>query len=150
MSRNSVSAGTLKTQQGFLIPLSVILIVGIGVLALTISRVSSQSNSSSVLEGISLQTFYAAESGAQYGLHQLFFSNTTRADADATCTGVGSPFPNTINFTADGLQLCSTTVSCSFTTDTPATTSFYTIVSAASCGAGDIVAERTVEVRAFM
>ena len=136
----------LRKQRGFLVPLSAVLVVGIGVLALTISRITSQANQSSVLEGLSLQAFYAAESGAQSGLSLVLFDVANRASANGNCTGLSQ----SIDFTAQGLAACEAQVTCSFVTDAGDTTSFYTIQSAASCGSGDLVAERTIQVTAYL
>lgn len=138
---------TIKQQKGYLIPLAVILIVGISFLAAAIAKLSSQSASTSVAEGLSLQAFYAAESGAQYGMNQIFFSATNRAAADANCTGVNGA---NLNFTVNGLNTCSVGISCSINTDASNTTSFYVVNSSGSCGTGDYIGERVVQVSAFM
>ena len=136
-----------KRQQGFLIPLAAIIVVGLGILSLAIARLSSQANESSVLEGLSAQAFYAAESGAYYGLNQLIYDETIRTTVDSNCTGIST----TLNFSTAGLSSCSTTVSCSCSGAClgSGTVSYYTINSAASCGAGNLVAQRTVEVASF-
>ena len=126
-----------------MIPLAAIIVVGLGVLALAISRISGQTGSSAIQEGISVQAFYAAESGAQLGMGRLFKDDAV----DDNCTSLaGVP----VDFTVTGLESCTATISCEQNTDAGNTTSFYLITSAASCGAGNLVAERTIQVSAYM
>ena len=145
MSRNY--GGFSRKHRGFLIPVAAIIIVGIGVLAIAISRIASQSSQASVIEGISAQAFYAAESGAHYGMSVLMFDVTDRTVADTNCATVTG---TTLNFTVTGLQACSALITCAVATVTGNVQSFYTIRSEASCGSGDIQAERIVEVSSYM
>ena len=131
-----------QSSKGFLIPVAAILVVGIGVLALAISRMASQAGQSSVIEGISAQAFYAAESGAQYGMNRLMFNVSDRTVSDANCGSLGT----TINFNAVGLAVCSATVSCLLESVVGDPHSFYTIRSEGTCGSGTIIAERIIEV----
>ena len=136
-----------RQQRGFLIPLALFILVGMGVLALTISRTSMQTQSSAIQEFTNIQAFYAAESGAQRGMQRLFFNaNVTRSDVDGRCTG----WNQTYNFTNDGLGACDARVNCTFVIDAPNIRSFYTITSVGSCGAHQYRAERTIQVGSFM
>lgn len=131
---------------GFLIPLSAILVVGLSFLALAILRFSAVNAGMSVVEGLSLQAFYAAESGAQYAMNQIFFNANTRAVADANCNAVNNA---SLAFNVVGLRGCTVLISCSITVDAGNTTSFYLVNSAGTCGSGDLIGERVVEVSAF-
>ena len=138
------------SQRGFLVPLAAFIIVIMGLLALTIARFSGQSTLALAQEAISTQAFYAAESGAQYGMNQLFYDTgtvLTRALVDGNCTAVNG---DTVNFSGAGLNNCSATISCSFTADAGNTTSFYTLASTGNCGSGSVTAQRTVQVAAQM
>ncbi len=135
------------SSKGFLIPVAAIIVVGIAVLATSITRITSQSSQASITEGIALQAFYAAESGAYYGMNQLMFNVTARAVSDTNCVTLNG---SVINFTANGLQSCSATVTCVADTVGGDPRSFYTIRSSATCGSGDIFAERIVEVSSFL
>ena len=138
---------SLSRQGGFLIPLSVILIVGISFLALAIARFSAVSASISVSEGVSLQAFYAAESGAQYAMSQIFNSAANRNAADINCNNLNGA---SLSFNVTGLQGCGVDISCSITVDAANTTSFYLVNSLGICGFGDLQGERVVEVSAFI
>jgi MSHA biogenesis protein MshP len=125
-----------------------------------------QTSSAATQEVISIQTFYAAESGAQRGMQALFFPDaSSRQQADARCAGAVN---TTHSFVVDGLKNCVAVVTCScayadgsscssstaanYSTSaaTVKLTSFYTIASAATCGSGSFRAERTVDVGAFL
>ena len=136
-----------KSQQGFLIPLAAIILVGVAVLALAIGRISGQTHIGSRLEGISVQAFYAAESGAQFGMNQLFYNVDDRPTADGNCAALSGA---SIDFTNAGMTTCDATISCTRSIDVGDTTSFYLITSAASCGVGELTAERIIQISAFI
>jgi len=130
-------------------PLAAIIVVGVGVLALTISRVASQSSSASVLEGVSMQAFYAAESGAHYGMHQLMFDVVSRTVADQNCNDLTTD-TSLLTFTVAGLDGCTADVSCVIDTVAGSPQSFYRIRSSAACGAGNLFSQRVIEVSSFL
>ncbi len=135
-----------QKQKGFLIPLAIFIVLGVGFLAITISRLASFSNQSSVLEGLSLQSFYAAESGIQFSLHQVFYDQTVRTVVDSNCANLSQTLP----FDTNGLSTCSAEISCncSGACTGSGTISFYTFSSAGRCGGGDLLASRTIQVNA--
>ncbi len=152
-------------QRGFLLPLALFIIVVMGLLALTISRTATQSQTSVVQELMNLQSFYTAESGAQRGMKVLFFDVSGRKAADAECLNMNLAWGYS---GADGLSACRVTVIChchyqngnvcvpsdhaNYLLTAPAGTlkSFYTVTSRGECGEGQYRAERTIEVGAFM
>ena len=154
-----------RRQRGFLLPLALFILVVMGVLALTISRTATQSNTASIQELTNIQSFYAAESGAQRGMQALFLTTTTRSATDLACANMAINH----NFAGvNGLQMCSVTVSCSCqyqeggvcahgtvanylpTSSVGVTKSFYTIRSVGTCGPADHYrAERIIEVGAY-
>lgn len=150
MFPNKKSSQQLQLQQGFLLPLALFILVVMGVLALTIARTSIQTQTASLAEVLNLQSFYAAESGAQRAMQHLFFDSAapiTRANVNARCSGWSQ---NYVFAASPGLQACSAQVNCSFTLDTDDLRSFYTITSIGSCGADQYRAERTIQAGAFM
>jgi len=146
MFPNQVHKKISRYQQGFLIPLALFILVVMGVLALTISRTSMQTQASAIQEFTSIQAFYAAESGAQRGMKNLFFDvrPPTKTSADSQCSNLNT----TYTFTDDGLKACNARVNCS--KDGDAIRSFYTITSVGSCGADQYRAERRIQVGSFM
>lgn len=135
-----------RSVRGFLIPAAAIILVGITALALVINRIASQSSQASVLEGLSLQAFYAAESGANFAMNQLFFNVSDRSVADSNCDNFDDS--DVASFSAIGLQSCSASVICQRESVAGNTRSFYTVTSTGSCGDGELIAERVIEVTA--
>lgn len=152
----NISHRPKSQQRGFLIPLAIFIVVVMGLLALALARTTTQTGLATAQELISLQAFYAAESGAQKGMNKLFppgFDSdpdvAVRAGVNGRCT---SGFTETLNFSGvQGLSACSTEISCECMSCNPAdATSFYTITSVGSCGTGVISAVRTIKVGSFL
>lgn len=136
----------MYTQKGFLIPLALIIIVGLSALALALGKIASLAGISAIQEGISVQAFYAAESGAQFGMNRLFFPDDTRATVDANCL----TFPLARSFSITGLNGCDVVVTCTPSTDIENLTSFFLLNSSATCGSGEILAQRSIQVTSFV
>lgn len=141
----------MRTQGGFLLPVAIFLLVALGGLALAIARFTAQSGLSATQAMIDTQAFYAAESGAQYGMHRLFFKSAggelSRAEADNRCAAMAGA---NLTFSGAGLNQCSSTVSCARTVDSGGQVSFYLLSSVAQCGSGEVRSVRTIEVSASM
>lgn len=131
-------------------PMAAFIIVVMGLLAAGMARVGSQTSIAGAQEQISIQTFYAAESGAQYAMSRLFYdtaaaiSRTSVGNACATVNG------STLGLNAPGMFDCQVSIMCQESVDAGNTTSFFLIDSAASCGTGSITAARTVQVSASL
>ena len=136
----------IALQRGFLLPLSLFIIVVMGVLALTISRTATQTQNTSIQEYTNVQAFYAAESGAQRGMQRLFFNaDTTRAGVTSRCTNWSATFNlNAIN----GLRNCTAQVRCEAVVDATNVSTFYRVISVGQCGQNEFMSERTIEVGA--
>ncbi len=137
-------------QRGFLIPLAAFIIVVMGLMALVVSRTTTQTGLAGIQEQASLQAFYAAESGAQYSMNQLFYrtgSPVTRASATAACSGLDG---SSVSFNTVGLRNCGARLQCRATVNTSGANArtYYAITSDGSCDLGDISATRTVDVMA--
>lgn len=132
-----------SAQQGFLIPLSLFIVLGLGVLALSITRMGADTFASVTLESISVQAFYAAESGAQYGAHRLLHNASDNTEVDARCANLNG---DNIQFAAPGLSACSAQLQCAVGSAPDAPTRVYTLQSAATCGSGSLLGERIIGV----
>lgn len=128
-------------QQGFLMPLAMFIVIGLGALALAISRMGAGTLSAAIQESISVQAFYAADSGVQYTMHKVLFAATNRGQADASCAAVNA---TSLAFTAASLASCRVTLTCARVGTTGGNNRIYAIESAAICGGGDLLAERTI------
>ncbi len=135
-----------KYQDGFLIPVAIFIIVALAALGVAISQLSSHSTTAAVQAAVSIQALNAAESGAQYAMNQLSFDVSSKTTADANCTTVNGA---SLNFTADGLNNCSSDITCTPSNNAGGTARVYDIRSVGSCGGGDFETERTVAVRAI-
>ena len=107
----------------------------IGAAMVNIMLNSQQSVSTAVL---STRAFFAAQSGAQYALGQLFPLNSGAASCLA-------PYP-TLNFNATALAGCNAVVSCS--SSTVGSKTYYTLNSTGSCDLSSNRAVRQIELRA--
>lgn len=138
-----------RYQRGFLMPLAIFIIVIMAGFAMVMARTTAQSNTSVVQTAVSVQAFYAADSGAQWGLNRLFYQAAplSRANVDAACTGLNGV---TVTFAAPGLSGCDSQLQCASTNDPANTTSYYQITSSATCGTEPVMAERAVQVSSFM
>ena len=140
----------LNRQKGFLMPLAVFIIVVMGGFALTMARTASQSNTSAVQAMIAIQAFYAADSGAQWGMNKLFYNSTgaiSRTSDDANCAAVSG---QVLAINVSGLSNCETQLQCTIDSSPGTPISYYRISSAAACGNSPIFSQRTVELSAFM
>lgn len=122
-------------------PLALFIVIGLGALALAISRMSSGSFSAAVQETLAVQAFYAAESGAQYGLHRLLFDAANKGVVDTRCAAVNGA---TLNLNVAGLRDCSVAIACSIQSNAGETAGIYRLTSSATCGSGDMLAQRRV------
>ena len=139
-------------------PLALFILIAIGGMVVIAVNNTSQVSQSYVLDAVSAQAFYAAESGAQAGMSALFLSDTVRQSVDTRCAAMA--IAQTLN--AEGLQNCSVSVSCVCRYETNAVCdaanasnydgangviySFYTVTSASQCGAGELISQHSVEV----
>lgn len=131
-------------------PLAIFILVAMGLFAITISRLTGETAIATTQEAISVASFYAAESGAQYAMNQLFYDTgapLTRAGVDADCTTVNG---TNLNFSAAGLNGCSAAITCARSIDAADTLSFYRIQSQGTCGNAPISAQRIIEISAYM
>lgn len=142
---------SLRQQRGFLIPVAIFIVVIMSFFALALWRTTVQTSLASAQELVSMQAFYAAESGAQFGMQKLFYPDGEhRALVNDHCNALNET-PQTLNFSAPGLGACSAIVSCICEyCDAAQSTSFYTIQSVGACGAGNIRSERTIRVGSSM
>lgn len=153
--RRSSGPAFARRQAGFLMPVAIFIVVVMGLFALMIWRTSVQTNRAAVQELLSTQAFYAAESGAQTGMNELFYPNaSSKVVVDNQCANMGSM---SLDFSGiDGLNLCTATVTCECSDESGAACapnadySFYTLSSVGECGSGDFRAQRSLRVSSYM
>lgn len=136
-----LSGKAMQRQRGFLLPLALFIIVAMGFAALALWRTTAQTSTASVQELLSTQAFYAAESGVQAGLNELFYPNANnRQQADNRCAALDQ----NLDFSGvEGLNLCTADVQCELVE-----AGFYRLSAEGECGSGPTRARRAVEVQA--
>lgn len=140
MSRSARFPSLRHWQAGFLMPVALFIVVGLGALALAITRMAGNTGSAVIYQSITVQALYAAESGAQYGINRLLFDAASKAEVDGRCVIVDG---QSVDFNVTGLSNCNAQLSCVKTSTTPAT-QVYELTSRGQCGSGMLVAERTI------
>lgn len=152
-----------QRQRGFLLPMALFIIVVMGVFALTLWRTTAQTSMASVQEISTVQAFYAAESGGQYGMRILFTPTSINRQAiDNRCAVMNL----SLTLFIPGLRNCRVRVTCdcayenaatcdaavlaNYSLTGPVVKSFYTLTSVGSCGSGNYAAERTLALGSFM
>ena len=125
-------------QQGVNLPTAIFVITLLAMLAVAINALVTQS-SQSYQEEINLtRAFYAAESGAGFGMNTIFPPEGFPSyGAPAECAAG----PRVYTFSVPGLNACTASVSCS--TKPVGGTNFATVTSVGNCDG----IERTVQVR---
>lgn len=128
-------------QRGFLLPVAMFIVVVMGLAALALWRTTSQSSVASVQELLTVQSLYAAESGVQSGLSELFYPvASARPAVDNRCTSMSQ----SLEFAGiSGLNLCSAEVNCQLLEP-----GMYRIEVSGACGSGMTRAVRDLEVQA--
>lgn len=127
-------------QKGVGLPATIFLIVIIAMIVLALSELNQKSNLGFGQDLYATRAFYAAESGAQIALNQVFVG------AQACGIGMTGIDFNTGGVANPGLDDCKVTVDCQQTV--VEVISYYTFTSSATCGTGFEQAQRRIEVRA--
>ena len=128
----------LTRQSGIGLPAAIFVITLMAVIVVAINQLLSR-NAQTFEEELNLtRAFYAAESGAGFAMNTIFPPEEYPAYASTAECVVG---PRDYDFTVDGLNQCSASVSCNSVSI--GATNYATIESVGSCG--DV--ERTVQVR---
>ena len=133
-------------EDGFLLPMALLLLVLASVLAVVMIQQSQQIRELELFSGLAQQSVYAAETGAQLASQQVLFPVIDRQTADSRCQAL------IINqqWSLPGLQQCQIEVSCgcryennnpcitgdgdNYNGSNGVTRSFYQIDSHATCG----------------
>ena len=130
-----------KSQQGLSLVIAVFILVALALLGAAMINILAGGTASVAREVISTRALFAAESGAQRKLNEIFYASgsvTPGQCTPTTYTGVSA---------FGGLFGCGdVSVDCSYVTID--ITNYYTITSTGSCGPADAPAVRAVLVQA--
>lgn len=127
-----------QRQRGFSLPMAIFILVIMALIGTALVSLSQSSHTALSQEVMSTRAFYAAESGAQLALNQLFSLNGAAANCSAS-------YP-IVTFNAMGLEGCTASVNCS--SNTINSKSYYTLTSTGRCAAATITATRSIELMA--
>lgn len=128
-----------RKQRGIGLPVALFVITVLALIVVALTDLEESSGISFSLDINSMRAFYAAESGAQVALAEVF----PAGGSTGTCASIS---PITKSFTSSGLNGCSATLVCNV--DNDAGISYFTLRSTGSCGTGIDTAERVIVVRA--
>lgn len=134
---------TLYRQGGFSLPLAIFIITVLAVIGAVMVTLSQSGQQATALEVQSIRAFYAAESGAQIGLHNVFpVAGGSIGAAGCTALAINQ------TFNTSGLQGCSAAVTC--TPQIVSGDTYYLVNSNGICQMGDVsnTARRNIEVMA--
>ena len=128
-----------QKQRGSALVIAVFVIVVMLALAVGLSRLLISSSETVVYEVQGTRALFAAQSGLDIALTQLFPLNGTAAGCGAVTTSR--------SFNADSLQSCSVSISCTpFTNAAPDNITLFQLSSTAECTAGGFQTRRTVQI----
>jgi MSHA biogenesis protein MshP len=152
------SAIHLKKQQGGALIIAIFIIVVMTLLVGALSKLLTSSTESISYEVLGTRAFFAAQSGMEQGLAQLF-PLITAANPTGTSTycaipalGVTGSAPTAVlPLAGNGLQNCSFTLSCSSGRATTAVTEtiYYQLTSTGTCGSGQLQTSRTIQMEVW-
>ena len=125
-------------QHGFSLPVAIFILVIMALLGAGIVSIMQSSQESAATEVLSTRAFFAAESGAQVALGQLF-------DLSGGAANCAASYP-VIDFNATGLGGCSASATCS--SNVVGTKTYFTITSTGNCAVSSLSATRTVQLMA--
>lgn len=131
------SVSPITAQRGVGLPMAIFMITVLALIVATMAQMQQGAAQRVGLDALSARAFYAAESGAQIALTRLF-------PAPDGTGGTASDFSQSFN--TGGLLGCSAAVS--YLTATADGTNYYRIKSIGTCGSGESMGRRVVEVRA--
>ena len=126
-----------KRHKGFSLPMAIFILVIMALLAAAAVSILGKGQAGISQEIMSTRAFYAAESGAQSVLNQLFPLN----GAAANCSAGSS-----VNFNSTGLNSCNANMTCTATTIGSET--FYIVNSTGTCSTGSITTVRDIQIMA--
>lgn len=146
-------------QHGSALIISLFIIVVMTLLVAALSKLLISSTESVSYEVLGTRAFFAAQSGVEYGLAQLFPLTTATdpsgsssycAIATGQLDGAAAEQIVPLN-TASGLQNCSFTLNCKSARPTLVSgeTIYYQLVSTGTCGSGSLQTSRTVEIEVW-
>ncbi|RVT45977.1 type II secretory pathway component [Rheinheimera sediminis] len=126
------------------------IIVVMGLLVAALSRLVISSSSMVSTEVLGARAFFAAQSGLELGLAELYPLQRKTSASDSTA--IGEPMVCEVKdyvFSVAGLAQCKAQVSCVESDDTNTGIRHYYLTSIGSCGEGSYTSSRTLEMEVW-
>lgn len=160
----------LKKQQGSALVIAIFIILVMTLLVGALSRLLSSSSENTIYEVLGTRAFFAAQSGIEQGLAQLFpvSANSTYCEINVDGRSPAVNPPDTLNirvnsglagiaaeqtqaFNTAGLQGCSYTLNCTSgrKVDDDTAVRYYQLISTGYCKAGAVETQRTLEIEVW-
>lgn len=165
------SAIHLKKQQGSALIIAIFIIVVMTLLVGALSRLLSSSSENTIYEVLGTRAFFAAQSGIEQGLAQLFpvSANSTYCEIGVDGRSPAVNPPDALNIRVNsglagiaeeqtqgfnniaGLQGCSYTLNCTSgrKVDDDSAVRYYQLISTGYCKAGAVESQRTLEIEVW-
>jgi MSHA biogenesis protein MshP len=148
---------TIKQQQGSALVVALFIIIVMGLLVGSMSRLLVSSSESISYEVLGTRAFFAAQSGMERSLSLLYALDATNIDScpdTASCDETSLiPKEVIINFEAGGLEQCEVRTRCSCSDSAkqlPDNSVFhFYLASTATCGTGAFTSSRTIEMEVW-
>jgi MSHA biogenesis protein MshP len=141
-----------KKQQGSALIVAIFIIVVMTLLVAALSKLLTRSSESISYEVLGTRAFFAAQSGMEQGLAQLFPLTTPSVYCAIPPLGLtGSESAAVTTLTGDGFQDCSYTLSCisGRAADAVTETIYYQLKSTGTCGNGPLQTSRTIQMEVW-
>lgn len=144
-------ASSLKKQQGSMLMVALFIIVVMGLLVAALSRLVISSSSMVSTEVLGARAFFAAQTGLELGLAELYPLQRKTSASDSTAIGESlvCEEAKNYNFSTSGLAECKAEVSCVESNDTNVGIKHYYLTSIGRCGEGSYTSSRTLEMEVW-
>lgn len=135
----------LRYQSGSALVVAIFVIVVLGLLVATLSRLTVSSSDSVVVEVLGSRAHNAAQTGLNIAMMEIFPLQESSFDAVSDCDDITLPNPVVFSATTDpGLAQCEVTLTC---TDTEfRNQKYFQLTADGQCEAGESKASRTLTV----
>ena len=143
LHKNDWRPSLQRNQRGLGLATALFVITVMALLAALITQLVRSNASSTQEEILLIRSFYAAESGVQFGLNKAFPPDGAASFCPLMSATTGRTLFTPASMDVDGLNECSASVVCD-ALEVPGKGRFYTVTSTGTCGE----VSRTIQVRA--
>ncbi|WP_337880316.1 hypothetical protein [Rheinheimera sp.] len=149
MSPEQISG--VSKQQGSSLIVAIFVIVIMGLLVAALSRFLQSSAAAISYEVLGTRAFFAAQTGLEQGLVQLFPVNSTSSYCGMTGSQLSATAPVQSSPASMQLPGCSYSLSCISGRENATATAvvYYQLTSVGTCSAGTVVSERTLSIEVW-